>query len=221
MIKDLVAATGTPAAGGLDDEALEARLKELAASIEPIQGWLDPEAGKALYRLARFHVPTPTIVELGSWKGRSTAWLAHGLRDRGEGRVYAVDTWRGTRNEEAHEQLLAGYAEGQLFREFRGNLESRGLLQFVEPIRADTMTAVRSWDPDRKIGLLFIDADHSYEAVRKDFEYWSPHVEAGGYIVFDDVMVWWGPSRLITELPKWYSPVGVCASNWVVVKNGA
>jgi predicted O-methyltransferase YrrM len=220
MMKELVSTTRKPAAVASDDQALDAHLTVLADSIEPIQGWLDKEAGKVLYRLARFHVPTPNIVELGSWKGRSTAWLANGIRDRGEGRVYAVDTWQGTQNEEAHGQLLAGYSEGQLQREFLGNLESRGLLGFVEPIRSDTITAVRHWNPDRKIGLLFIDADHSYEAVRRDFEYWSPHVEVGGYIVFDDVMVWWGPSRLITELPRWYSPVGVSPSNWIVVKNG-
>ena len=60
------------------------------------------------------------------------------------------------------------------------------------------------WPADRQIGVLFIDADHNYEAVRRDFEFWSPFVAPGGYIVFDDVPNWHGPTRLITELPKWY-----------------
>jgi len=36
------------------------------------------------------------------------------------------------------------------------------------------------------VDLLFIDGDHSYEGVKKDFENYSPLVESGGYIIFDD-----------------------------------
>ena len=117
MIKDLVSAAPEreAEAPAPDQRAIEARLEALARDIEPIQGWLHPDSGKLLYHLARA-APTANIVELGSWKGRSTAWLANSVRDRGEGRVYAVDTWKGTGNEEMHRQMLAGYAEDQLYR---------------------------------------------------------------------------------------------------------
>ena len=39
----------------------------------------------------------------------------------------------------------------------------------------------------KKVDFLFIDADHSYEAVKQDFELWSPMVRAGGVIGFHDV----------------------------------
>jgi predicted O-methyltransferase YrrM len=70
----------------------------------------------------RFRAPTPIIVEFGSWKGRSTIWLASGVKDRGEGRVYAVDTWEGSPGEEAHRDLLKGFGPDQLYEEFLQHL---------------------------------------------------------------------------------------------------
>ena len=37
------------------------------------------------------------------------------------------------------------------------------------------------------IDLLFIDADHMYAGVKKDFDLWSPHVRPGGFVVFHDI----------------------------------
>jgi predicted O-methyltransferase YrrM len=37
------------------------------------------------------------------------------------------------------------------------------------------------------IDLLFIDADHYYAGVKKDFDLWSPHVRPGGFVVFHDI----------------------------------
>ncbi len=43
-----------------------------------------------------------------------------------------------------------------------------------------------SYDRDEKVGLVFIDGDHSEEAVTSDWERYSPLVERGGYILFHD-----------------------------------
>ena len=37
-----------------------------------------------------------------------------------------------------------------------------------------------------KIDLLFLDGDHSYNGVKNNFENYSPLVESGGYVIFDD-----------------------------------
>jgi predicted O-methyltransferase YrrM len=199
-------------------DAIKQRLQEIGPGVGSIGGWLDPNAGGVLYQLARMVAPTPNVVELGSWKGRSTAWLAHGLRDRGAGRVVAVDTWAGTSNEPAHAQLLAGYAPDQLYQEFLGNLGGLGLEAQVEPWRMTTLEAARRWDRGVSIGLLHIDADHSYEGVRADFEHWSPFVVAGGIVVFDDVPTWPGPTRLVSELPRWFRFFATSPNQWAVVK---
>lgn len=202
----------------MNKEELAACLDALGPRIEPIQGWLNPSAGAVLYQFARLHAPTPSVVELGSWKGRSTAWLGSGIRDRGEGRVLAIDTWGGTATENLHADLLAGYGPDQLYDEFRANMQALGLADVVEPWRMTTIEAARRWDRGASIGLLHIDASHEYLDVRADFEHWAPFVAPGGYIVFDDVPSFPGPMRLITELPRWYVYVGAPPNQWYVRK---
>jgi len=62
--------------------------------------------------------------------------------------------------------------------------------------------------------VLFIDGDHHYEAVKKDFVDWFPRVKVGGLILFHDSCRvpgtpedtynrgWPGPSRLVSELSE-------------------
>ena len=71
---------------------------------------------------------------------------------------------------------------------------------------------VPSWR--QPVDVLFIDGDHRYEAVRKDFEDWFPFVEVGGFVLFHDSCKpenvapdtydygWDGPSALVRELLK-------------------
>ncbi|MBW2973955.1 class I SAM-dependent methyltransferase [Candidatus Woesearchaeota archaeon] len=40
---------------------------------------------------------------------------------------------------------------------------------------------------DKQIDVLFIDGDHTYEGVKKDFEMYSPFVKKGGVIIFHDI----------------------------------
>ena len=62
--------------------------------------------------------------------------------------------------------------------------------------------------------MIFIDGDHRYEAVRKDFYDWVPHVRPGGFMLLhdsrrlhgqhDDVYNrgWPGPTQLASELER-------------------
>jgi hypothetical protein len=64
---------------------------------------------------------------------------------------------------------------------------------------------VKGWD--KPFDYIFIDGDHSYEAVKQDFEDWYPKLSKGGVVAFHDSTMWrggmpyWpGPSRLCDEL---------------------
>lgn len=184
------------------------RLGELGQLASKIQGWLHPQAAGHLYELCLHHAPTGVAVELGSWRGLSTAFMAAGLRDAGRGTLYAVDTWQGTDNEPLHAQLLEGYAHDQLYNEFLGNMKHCAVDAQVVPLRTTTREAALAWTHGRCISVLHIDAGHDYTQVREDFELWSPLVVDGGLIVFDDVPTWEGPSRVVSELPAWYRAVG-------------
>lgn len=44
--------------------------------------------------------------------------------------------------------------------------------------------AARTWQG--QVGLLWIDASHEYEDVRRDFDYWNPHLVPGGVVALHD-----------------------------------
>jgi MMP 1-O-methyltransferase len=207
-----------PVAINLEPGMEEQRFNEIVELTRNIQGWAHPHSLLTLYDLAQQTPRHGAVVELGSWKGLSAAWMGLALKDRGHGQVYAVDTWSGTSTEPGHADLLKDYAPDQLYQEFLGNMQRLGLQETVTAIRADTRQAARQWQHGTSIALLYIDAGHEYADVRADFEHWAPNVIDGGVIVFDDVPSWPGPTRLITELPSWYRWVKATPNHGIFVK---
>jgi MMP 1-O-methyltransferase len=165
-----------------------------------------------LYRLATAYAPVPTFVELGSYLGRSATWLGSAAKDR-QGRLIAVDDWETAPRRPGVPADMHGA--------FLANLARAGLTQHVEPWRMDTRKAATRWDPAHPIGLLYVDADHSYEGVKADFELWERHLCPGGFIVFDDVPSWVGPTRLVASLPAPYEWVAAPPNQWIVHKGPA
>lgn len=80
-------------------------------------------------------------------------------------------------------------AKQSLYREFttgRAGVQLV-LLQENSQIMA-TRQKVESVLAGEKLDVLFIDGDHSYEGVKRDFELWSPLVRPGGIILFHDIL---------------------------------
>ena len=174
----------------LDDEA--ERTRQRAALVD---GWLSEAQGRALFRAAAETTGRGAIVEIGSWKGRSTTWLASGARLAGR-RVYAIDPHCRSRENPS----------AQTLDEFLGNLARNGLADIVEPLVMTSEAAAAHIEGP--VELLFIDGDHSYEAVRRDAELWLPRLIEGGTVMFHDVATaaYSGPRRIVREM--------VCRSPW-------
>lgn len=194
------------------------RTREIAALAEPIPGWLDAMTGPALYDLVLNRAPNATVVEIGVYKGRSAAWLASAVKDRGGGRLHAVDHWRlMTFNElAAPEAFAAAGGYDALYAEFLAHMARIGVADVIEPHRMASIEAARAWPRTHGIGVLHIDGDHSFGGAREDFEWWSPAVVPGGFIVFDDVPSWAGPARVVQELPGWFRYYGSLPNKWIV-----
>lgn len=141
---------------------------------------------ETLFYLARSAGTNATIVEIGSYLGASTCFLAAGLRPNG-GRIICIDTWE-------NQTMPEGVRD--TFKEFSENLKP--LCNLIATIR-DRSDAL---GPDRlpeAIDLAFIDGDHSYAAAAKDFRLVSDRVRLGGTIVFHDTESFQGPSRVFGE----------------------
>jgi len=174
----------------------------LQHKLGPVEGFLlDPEA-YALMLLAAEGSGTGEIVEIGSFMGLSTCWLAVGSAKAGRETVHAIDHFKGS----PEHQPGGGAAcetvaeDGSTFAKFRENVRTAGVEDRVHAIVASSAEAAKGWD--KPIRLLFIDGEHSYEAVKADFELWSPFVVEGGIIAFHDVGNAEGATRFYEEFLK-------------------
>jgi predicted O-methyltransferase YrrM len=113
------------------------------------------------------------IVEVGSFKGKSTYALAEASKQSVV--IYAVDTW---------DNRAMGTSEkpGDVFPEFLENV--REFDGRIVPLRGESQEIGNTWN--KRINLLFIDADHSEPAVYADLVTWVPFVSVGGILLMHD-----------------------------------
>jgi predicted O-methyltransferase YrrM len=163
------------------------RLELARATAATIDGWLTDREGELLFRLADGCPPGAAIVEIGSWKGKSTVWLASGVRDPGPTMVFAIDP---------HEQSLEDPGARTL-EDLKANLARADVGGRVVPIVATSHAAAAVFEP--KPGLVFVDGSHLEEAVRTDLADWLPKLLDGGIVALHDVVNhrWAGPRRAL------------------------
>jgi predicted O-methyltransferase YrrM len=118
--------------------------------------------------LLKYSRDARVIVEIGCYEGKTSAALAKSSK----GTVYTIDP----------------FPKGRLgicWSEYIAKIYSRRLgLQNLKFIKGLSFQVAR-WFRE-EIDFLFIDADHSYEAIRKDWEDWFPKVRNGGIIALHD-----------------------------------
>ena len=69
---------------------------EVEHLVSRMDGWLTEKEGVLLYNLARNCQGKGVIAEIGSWKGKSTIWLAYGSKQGKNVRIYAIDPHTGS-----------------------------------------------------------------------------------------------------------------------------
>jgi len=111
--------------------------------------------------------PDAVLLEIGAFKGKSTAWLAEAARKTGRGLVSIDPLVEGT------EAV------------FRDTVERFAIGEVAELHKAFSHDLGTTWD--RPIAFLWIDGGHDYDTVQQDVIDFAPHVRPGGYVVFDDV----------------------------------
>jgi predicted O-methyltransferase YrrM len=130
-----------------------------------------------LYGLARALKPA-IAVEIGSARGKSACYVGRAIKENGFGKLFAIDPHTRTNwNDEDSVDTLG---------EMRRNLSKLGLTRQVEIIRDTSANAAARWM--LPIDMIFIDGDHSYEGVKRDWELFVPFVKQFGVVVFHDTM---------------------------------
>ena len=167
----------------------------------PVDGWLTRREEAALFRMARAVPHGQCIVELGSWFGRSAILLGGGSLTGTGAPVFAVDLFSASGfSKEVYEERV-GEAAREYLERFQQNMRTAGLEQKVTAIRSATAELGENWTGS-PVGLLFIDADHSYEGVSRDWASWKGRLAAAARVVFHDYEnpAFEGVTRFVNEL---------------------
>lgn len=135
--------------------------------------------GFIYYSLARVLLPKNVLV-VGSCKGFTLICFAIALKENGFGKITLIDAGYGKKDQNGWGGI--GFWK-----------DARAVERFLKDWRIKDITTIiakrtQEVDLSEKIDILYIDADHSYEGVKHDFEKFSKLVEKDGFVIMHDVI---------------------------------
>lgn len=153
-----------------------------------IPGWF---TYPRLYRRAVENAPEGgTLVEVGSWMGKSVTFLAVEAINSGKQlRIVAVDSW------EDHVPVTSpgSYDGEETYRSYLAHIEP--VSDQVRTVRAKSLDAAETFE-EESCDFVFIDASHEYQDVLEDLRAWYPKVKPGGVLAGHDYH-WPGVNRAV------------------------
>ncbi len=157
---------------------------------DKIQGWFD-FADLYQEQVNRIQNDSAHFVEVGSWLGKSATFMATKIRESGKAIKFdCIDNWEGCPASETYSNGLANRewiakSGRDLYAEFCDNIKICGVEQNIKPIRGDSAQSASLYS-DQSLDFVFIDADHSQEAVARDLAAWWPKVKTTGVLAGHD-----------------------------------
>lgn len=150
--------------------------------LEHLEGLTEIPICEALADLAAGVPSDQAIVEIGVFKAKTACYLAAGASTGPGAHVWGVDPWD-----------LPGdrYSDRPYFtrpttrRSARQTVAAMGFSDRITLIREFSTALAKEWTGP-KVGMLFVDGDHSYDGCRDDVDAWIPHLANGAVIAFDD-----------------------------------
>jgi predicted O-methyltransferase YrrM len=151
------------------------------AEIRSVDGWLTDDQAGRLWTAARRASTSGLIVEIGSYRGRSTIVLARAAGPDVE--VVAIDPHAG--NDRGPRQWEGAPEDGhEDHRRFHENLERAGVASAVRHVRKFSDDALPCVDGE--IDVLYIDGAHRYRPALADLRLWGDRIRADGTMLVHD-----------------------------------
>lgn len=149
--------------------------------IADVEGWLTDDQARVLFDAASEVRPGGRIVEIGSFRGRSTIVLASGAHDDVE--IVAIDPHAG--NDRGPQEISGFEAEAEGDHQvFTRNLEAAGVAGRVRHVRAFSNEAHGA--VDGAVDLLWVDSAHRYRPALEDLRHWGDRVVPAGRMLIHD-----------------------------------
>jgi MMP 1-O-methyltransferase len=162
----------------------------LRRAAEAATGFMPPAEGLALHEAAAGYAHRGPVLEIGSYCGKSTIYLAAAARAHGQLTI-TIDHHRGSEEHqpgwEYHDPAMVDGATGRLdtLPRLRAALAQTGLEDDVVVIVGRSADVARVWRTP--LGMLFIDGGHTEAAAQADYEGWARHVASDGALAIHDV----------------------------------
>jgi predicted O-methyltransferase YrrM len=156
-------------------------LADALAALEGVEGWMTDAQAAALWQAGAGVPEGGTIVEIGSYHGRSTVVLARAVGERA--RITAIDPHAG--NDRGPQQIEGTSDEGEAdHQRFLRTLREAGIADRVRHVRMPSERALHQ--VEGSIDVLYVDGAHRYGPARDDIARWGARVAPGGLMLVHD-----------------------------------
>lgn len=163
---------------------------------DPIGGWMYDDELLWLHEQAK---DCSLVVEIGVWQGKSTTAIAMGLPSNGK--LFAIDSWRGSQEELSSAHSIMQTTEGQrsVFLNAMSNLFEFISFGKVIPICMNSVEAGQAIGAlTYEADFVFIDGSHDYLNVKQDIATWLPMTHTNSLIAGHD-FTWPGVEKAVRE----------------------
>jgi predicted O-methyltransferase YrrM len=138
-----------------------------------------------------------TFVEIGLWLGRSTAYLGVEIVNQKKPvTVIAVDHFKGQPEITGWRAALVPESEHTFRRNIAPVADALG--ERFRLVVADSVQAAAGVQ-DGSVDVVWLDAAHDYDGVRRDIEAWWPKLKLGGFMGGDDFIKCEGVKQAVEE----------------------
>jgi predicted O-methyltransferase YrrM len=164
--------------------------RTLLAAAVTAPGFMPEDEGLALYHAALAVASDGPLLEIGSYLGKSTLYLAAAARARGT-QVVTVDHHRGSEEHqpgwEYHDPQLVDPRIGRLdtLPGFRRTIAAARAEDVVVAVVTRSETLAALWE--RPLAFVFLDGSHTDQSAQRDLRCWAPHLTVGGVLAIHDV----------------------------------
>ena len=157
--------------------------------IEKIKGFMPANEGKALLRWAEKFSNFGPILEIGTYCGKSSLYLAIGAKKTDQ-YVFTIDHHQGSEEHQLNEE----YFDNEIYDFSKKRVNTFPLLikninklnvKNIVPIVSESKKSSFNWKTN--LGMLFIDGGHSFESVNNDYECWESKIAKGGCLAIHDI----------------------------------
>lgn len=143
--------------------------------------------------ISKYAKDKESVIEIGVYEGVNTVTIAKAIKN--EGKLYGIDPFFKGKVGVSYSKLIA------MVQLARKQVSEKVVL--IEKLSFDAADNV-----PENVDFIFIDGDHSYEGIKKDWEIYSRKIVPGGYALLHDTLVpTWDQDRALLGSVKYYADV--------------